>query len=595
MSEVGIVKVEHRCPDAARRASSPNPPDWFAHIGSHRRVLPRVGLGCMRLSTEPRPRDQAVALLHAALDRGLRLFDTATAYCAHDALGENERLLREALTTHALGPEAVIVTKAGLRRPAGAWRPDGRRGSILEDAERSCEALGRVPDVLLLHAVDPSVPFATSVRALEEARARGLTKAIGLSNVTVGQLAEARALAPITVVQQGYSVFDERARTSGVLAACAAQGLWVMAHTPLGGPKRIGRLGASEALRAVAARQGLSPSGAALAALLDAQPRLSVIPGTSRVERLDELARLAAVHLAESERHQLRASFSAIGPPVAVEPTSGARPEVVLLMGLQGAGKSHLVDRYVSEGFVRFNRDSSGGTIKDLALAMSRALASGTTHVVLDNTATTRATRAPVIEQAKKHGAKVRGVWLDVPLHEAQVNVIRRMLAAHGRLLGPEELKAQRDNTGLTPVAHFRTLRELELPTKEEGFDVLETRPFVREPSEGRAGRFVALEVAQQVEPSEVPTFVVAWAETGADAVRAAASRLGAQALICPHGGGPPVCWCRPPLPGLLLEACHRHGLSPQRCEVIGVTETHQMLAATVGATFSAPTGGGSP
>lgn len=555
-------------------------------------VLPRVGLGCMRLSTEPRPRDEAVALLHTALDRGLRLFDTATAYCAHDALGENERLLRDALTTHTLGSEAVIVTKAGLRRPGGAWRPDGRRASILEDAERSCEALGRVPDVLLLHAVDPSVPFSTSVRALEDARARGLTRAIGLSNITVAQLAEARTLAPISVVQQGFSVFDERARTSGVLAACAAHGLWVMAHTPLGGPKRIGRLGASEVLRAVADAHALSPGGAALTALLDAHPRLSVIPSTSRAERLDELARLPSVALAEPERQQLRASFSALGPPVEGAPTGGARPEVVLLMGLQGAGKSHLVDRYVAEGFVRFNRDLTGGTIKDLALAMSRALASGTTHVVLDNTATTGATRAPVIEQAKKHGAKVRGVWIDVPLHEAQVNVIRRMLAAHGKLLGPAELKAQRDNTGLTPVAHFRTLRELELPTKDEGFDSLETRPFVREPTEGRAGRFVAFEVAEQLDAADVPTFVFAWTETGAEAVSAAASRLGAQALICPHGGGPPVCWCRPPLPGLLLEACHRHGLSPRRCEVIGMSETHQVLAATVGATFRALSAG---
>lgn len=545
----------------------------------------------MRLSTQPRPRDEALAVLHAALDAGLRLFDTATAYCAHDDLGENERLLREALERHPAGREAVIVSKAGLRRPGGAWRPDGRRASILEDAERTCEALGRPPDVLLLHAVDPSVPLSTSIRALEQARSQGLAGAIGLSNVTVAQLDEARQLAAITVVQQGYSVFDERARTSGLLAACAAHGVWVMAHTPLGGPKRLGRLDASEVLRSVASAHGLSTGGAALAALLDAHPRLSVIPSTGRSERLQELARLQTIQLNDPERARLRESFSALGPPLVVAATGSARPEVVLLMGLQGSGKSHLVEQYLADGFTRFNRDLLGGTIKDVALAMSRALASGTTHVVLDNTATTRATRATVIEQAKKHGAKVRGVWLDVPLHEAQVNVIWRMLKVHGRLLGPEAMKAQRDNTGLSPVAHFRTLRELELPTREEGFDVLETRAFQRAPTAGGPARFVAFEVAAQVERVDVPTFVFAWTETERAAVEAEASRLGGSALVCAHGGGPPVCWCRPPLPGLLLEACHQHALSPPRCEVVGSTETHQMLAATIGATFSAPNG----
>jgi len=175
-----------------------------------------------------------------------------------------------------------------------------------------------------------------------------------------------------------------------------------------------------------------------------------------------------------------------------------------------------------------------------------------------------------------------------VPLHEAQVNVITRMLDAHGRLLGPEELKKQKDNTGLTPLSHFRTVREVELPARDEGFDWLETRPFVRTPGDGATGRFVAFECAETISRADVPTFVFAWTHTEQAAVEAAAARLGAQALICPHGGGPPSCWCRPPLPGLLLEACHRAKLAPAKCTVIGAGETHQMLAATIGATFVA-------
>ncbi len=115
---------------------------------------------------------------------------------------------------------------------------------------------------------------------------------------------------------------------------------------------------------------------------------------------------------------------------------------------------------------------------------------------------------------------------------------------------------------------------------------MLETRPFVRAPRDGAAGRFVAFEVAEKLERTDEPTFVFAWTETDKAAVEAAAQRLGATALICPHGAGPPTCWCRHPLPGLILEGFHRAKLSPQRCVVIGSTETHQMLAATVGARF---------
>lgn len=550
--------------------------------------LPRVGLGCMRLSTE------AIAdptrVIHAALDAGITLFDTATAYCAHDALGENERLLAAALGAHPAGSRATIVSKGGLRRPNGAWRPDGRARSILEDAERTVASLGRPPDVFLLHAPDPSVPFSTSVKALLQVLERGLARRIGLSNVTVGQLDEALALAPISVVQQGWSVFDDRARLSGVLARCFERRIEVMAHSPLGGPKRNGKVAASSALGTVAVETETSSGVIALAALLDVDPLVSVIPGARRVETIHDAARAGSVTLSEPQRWLLRETFSALGPPAAAPVTAtSARGEVVLLMGIQGAGKSRLVEEYVANGFVRFNRDLLGGTLKDVAEKTARALANGTSHVVLDNTYTTRAARAAVIEAAKKHGAKVRGLWLDVPLHEAQVNVIQRMLEVHGRLLTLDEMKKQKDNTGLTPVAHFRTVRELEVPSKSEGFDVLESVSFSRSPREGAAARFIAYEVAARLQPRAEPTFVFAWTETERAGVEAEAKRLEATALVCAHGGGPPTCWCRPPLPGLILEACHQHGLAPTRCEVIGESETHQLLAGTVGARFSSP------
>lgn len=550
-------------------------------------TLPRIGLGCMRLSTEL---DEAAgrAVIHAALDAGVTLFDTATAYCRTDALGENERLLKTALLSHPRGGAAVIVTKGGLRRPNGAWRPDGRARSIIEDAERSLEALGRVPDVFLLHAPDPSVPWKTSVRALLTVLERGLARSIGLSNVSVGQLDEALALAPITVVQQGVSIFDDRARRSGVLSRAFERGLEVMAYAPLGGPKRAARLATDSTLSSFAATKRVSHGAIALAAVLDLDPRVSVIPGARRAETIVDALTAAGVSLDEAERAQLRDRFPALGAPVAAEPSpSGSRAEIVLLMGIQGAGKSQLVNEYLDNGFLRFNRDELGGTLKDVAAAMARAVTAGATHVVLDNTYTTRASRSTVLETAQRLGAKVRGVWLDVPLHEAQVNVVLRMLAAHGRLLEPAELKAQKDNTGLSPIAHFRTVRELEAPTREEGFDRLELRPFVRMPTSGRAGaRFISLERATDFDATPAPTFVFAWTETERAHVEAHAKRLGGHALVCSHGGGPPSCWCRPPLPGLILEACHQHGLSVQAATVFGASEAHHLMAASVAAQY---------
>jgi len=129
----------------------------------------RIGLGCMRLSTE-RDRDEnaAIATIHAALDSGITIFDTARAYALDDTeLGHNERLLARALASHPAGARARVVTKCGMARPGGAWRADGRARAIVADCEESLRGLGGKPiDLLLLHAPDPRVPFATSVRAL---------------------------------------------------------------------------------------------------------------------------------------------------------------------------------------------------------------------------------------------------------------------------------------------------------------------------------------------------------------------------------------------------------------------------------------------
>src|SRR5262245_29910593 len=129
----------------------------------------RIGLGCMRLSTDPE-RDEARAFdtIRAAVEAGITVFDTARAYGAgEDDLGHNERWLAAALKAAGTGARARIITKCGMRRPEGRWMPDGRGVALRADCEHSLAALDNLPiDLYLLHAPDPRTPWATSVRAL---------------------------------------------------------------------------------------------------------------------------------------------------------------------------------------------------------------------------------------------------------------------------------------------------------------------------------------------------------------------------------------------------------------------------------------------
>ena len=214
------------------------------------RELP-AGLGCMRLSTDAaRDRERALAPLRAARDAGVTLFDTAAAY-GH---GERDRHHNEALLAEALPDrsELTVVTKAGMaRRGRGAsagWLPDGRRKTLFRDAERSARVLGP-PDLLLLHAPDLRTPLATSARALAAIQAKGLAKAVGLSNVTRTQLEHARDHMDVAAVEIALSPFDDGAAHGGVVERCRELGIAVLAHSPLGGPARRGRVARDAGLR----------------------------------------------------------------------------------------------------------------------------------------------------------------------------------------------------------------------------------------------------------------------------------------------------------------------------------------------------------
>ncbi len=551
----------------------------------------RVGLGCMRLTDDGRDEQLALDTIAAAAQAGVTFFDTARAY------GDNENLVARGLRHAKALDTARIVTKGGMRRDSGRWIPDGRAKTIRADCDASLAALdGLEIDLYLIHAPDPGTPWKTSVRALARLVDEGLVKCVGVANVNRRQLDEALELAPVAAVQVALSHYDTRALRGGVVERCDEAGVTVIAHSPLGGPRRAGRLGRREGLAGVADAHGATPAEVALAWLLGLSPAVVAIPGARRPETARSAARAATLQLTDRER-------ATLGEPRPARARRRATDgDVVLVMGIPGAGKSRIAEEYVARGYVRLNRDDRGGSLRDIAAALDKQLASGARQVVLDNTYLTRAARSYVVEAVGKHRVAARCVWLDTPLAQAQVNLVERLLERFGSLPTPEALRARaRLEPGLlAPTSQMRALRELEPPGMDEGFASVEQVPFVRAPGGrgARGGVFVAaaaVEHAPEKSNAVAPHLVFDWRPGGPpDALAGAARELSGkvsgpvEGAICPHPGGPPTCWCRPPLPGLPLAFARTHGVDPARSILIGSSPAHRTLATTLGARYVA-------
>jgi aryl-alcohol dehydrogenase-like predicted oxidoreductase len=568
----------------------------------------------MRLSTEStRDDERALATLAAALDAGVGVFDTARSYALDERdLGHNEKLLARALKNRpAVAPR--VISKCGMRRDDGAWIPDGRARTILDDATASVRALDGVPiDLLLLHAPDPRVSLATSARALARVEEEGLARSVGVSNVSRKQLEEAMEHAPIAAVQVALGAFDDAAIRGGVVGFCLERGIEVLAHSPLGGPDRARRLARDPALSRIGAELGASAIDVFLAYLLAVRPEIIPVVGARRVETIALIARAAELVLDAGQLAALDERFASLGRtrcPTSPAPVAARDAEVVLLMGVPGSGKSRAAQSYVERGYERLNRDLEGGTLKKLARLLDERLAAGAARVVLDNTYVTRASRYEIVRVASAHAAQVRCVHLETPLADAQINVILRMLERFGRVLEPEELdkQARTDAASLAPHAVFRMQRELEPPAADEGFAAIERVPFERQDAEGgAAGSFVALatfgadagalSALLSETPEASPVLVYAWqpdaAEDWLHALRALAEQVAAvtgrvvEVAVCSHPGGRPICWCRPPLPAMLLAFAHRHRIDRRSSTLIGASTTDAAMARALGMSF---------
>ena len=430
--------------------------------------------------------DAASETIAAAAKAGITVFDTAHAYGDGATYGQNERLLSRALRACGAERRARIVTKGGMTRVANAWIPDGRAKAIRGDCEFSLAALDGLPiDLYLLHAPDPRTPWPTSVRALARLLDEGLVAHLGLSNVNHHQLQQALDMVEVTAIEVALSVVDDRAVRGGLIDFCAERGIAVIAHSPLGGPRRVRAVAHRPELVEIARARDASPEQVALAWLLELSSVVVPIPGARRPETAVSAAQAAQVRLEPGDRALL---ISALKWPHAApaRPSSPAVDdgEVVLIMGVPGAGKSCRAEQFVAQGYVRLNRDERGGSLRQLSDVLEQSLAAGARRIVLDNTYLTRALRSHVVGSAARHGIGVRCIWIDTPLAQAQVNLVERLLVRFGSLPDPRQLQehARVEPGLLSPTRQMRAFRELEPPSRDEGFVSVERVRFERSP-----------------------------------------------------------------------------------------------------------------
>jgi aryl-alcohol dehydrogenase-like predicted oxidoreductase len=270
-----------------------------------------VGLGAMPLSMPGRPDEaDAVRTIHAALDAGVSLIDTADAYGLDAAeVGHNERLVASALRSRSGDTSHVLVaTKGSVRRgPGGRWQYDARPEYLRSACEASLRALGveRI-GLYQLHRPDPTVPYAESVGALEQLRVEGKLAMIGISNASTEQLDEARSVTTVVSVQNHWSL-DFRAGEAD-LRSCVERGVGFLAWRPLGGGDAARMLGeAHPAFGQVARERGVSAQRVCLAWMLAKAPTVIPIPGARRPQSIEDSAAAADLVLTPDELTRLDA------------------------------------------------------------------------------------------------------------------------------------------------------------------------------------------------------------------------------------------------------------------------------------------------
>ena len=258
------------------------------------------------------------------------------------------------------------------------------------------------------------------------------------------------------------------------------------------------------------------------------------------------------------------------------------------------------------------NRDQAGGTLRDLLPSLGRAIETGATRIVLDNTYASRKTRREVIQAARTHGFPVRCLWVSTSIEDAQTNAVWRIVNRYGGLPSDDDITRLRraDATLFLPTAQFKYRRELEPPNESEGFSTIEVVPFVRRQDFDFVNRAVIVSCdhvddlvrlaphLREFQDAGYKLLGISWQPQIADGkqteeiVKAMfareCARLGLDVDIecCPHAAGPPRCWCRKPLPGLGVVFINRYQLDPAQCLYVGAGPHDSGFARRLGFTF---------
>ena len=298
-----------------------------------------IGLGCMGISfgyADKLSKEDGIALIRAAVERGITFFDTAEVYGPF----ENEEVVGEAL--RPFRDQVVIATKFGFNFADGKQLPgmNSRPERIREAVDGSLKRLGvETIDLLYQHRVDPDVPIEDVAGTVRDLIAQGKVKHFGLSEPGVQTLRRAHAVQPVTAVQNEYSLWWRAVETNGILEACDELGIGFVPYSPLGkgfltgaikNELPAGDFRAStprfqreameknqafvDVLKRVADDKGATPAQIALAWLLAQRPYIVPIPGTTKLHRLEENIGAAAVELTEADLREIDQGASQIQP-----------------------------------------------------------------------------------------------------------------------------------------------------------------------------------------------------------------------------------------------------------------------------------------
>ena len=310
-------------------------------LGNSSLEVSALGLGCMRMTFGDRPvgdKQEMIAFLHAAVDRGITFFDTAEVYGPFT----NEELVGEALAP--FHGRVVIATKFGFKHdpqkgPIPMVGMDSRPEQIKRVAEASLKRLGvEAIDLFYQHRMDPAVPIEDVAGAVKDLIQAGKVKHFGLSEADAGTIRRAHAVQPVTALQSEYSIWW-RVVEEAVLPTCEELGIGFVPYSPLGRGYLTGKVDENttfdssdirsrnprftpDAIRAnrvvvdllekIAAQKGATPAQIALAWLLAQKPWIVPIPGSRKLERLEENIRAVAVELTADDLSKIENAMSQI-------------------------------------------------------------------------------------------------------------------------------------------------------------------------------------------------------------------------------------------------------------------------------------------